>query len=108
MGIACGFLLAALHWSGLATLTHTPSPMAFLTKLFERPDNERPFLLLVVGYPESGTQVPDIRKIVDEELDVDFTSPESRRATDSGPRLSVPHDRAGAEPLEPAVRSTVR
>jgi iodotyrosine deiodinase len=62
VGIASGFLIAALHNAGLATLTHTPSPMAFLNKILERPDNERPFLLLVVGHPAEGAMVPDIEK----------------------------------------------
>ena len=58
VGIATGFLIAALHQAGLATLTHTPSPMGFLHRLLGRPGNERPFLLLVVGYPAPGTTVP--------------------------------------------------
>jgi nitroreductase len=62
VGIACGFLLAALHLAGLATLTHTPSPMGFLARILERPANERPYLLIPVGYPAEGAQVPDIRK----------------------------------------------
>jgi nitroreductase len=62
VGIAVGFLVAALHHAGLATLTHTPSPMGFLSQILERPDNERPFLLLVVGYPADDAQVPTIRK----------------------------------------------
>jgi nitroreductase len=62
VGIACGFLIAALHHAGLATLTHTPSPMGFLNRILGRPDNERPFLLLVVGYPAEDAQVPDITK----------------------------------------------
>lgn len=62
VGIACGAMLAALHLSGLATLTHTPSPMGFLTDLLERPRNERPFLLIPVGYPSFGAQVPAIQK----------------------------------------------
>lgn len=61
-GIACGMLIAALHNAGLATLTHTPSPMAFLNELLERPRNEVPYLLLVVGHPADGCQVPDIRR----------------------------------------------
>lgn len=61
-GIATGLLITALHQSGLSTLTHTPSPMNFLNKLLERPNGERPFLLLVVGYPKDGVQVPDISK----------------------------------------------
>ena len=61
-GIACGMLITALHMAGLATLTHTPSPMNFLNKILGRPKDERPFLLLVVGYPAAGAQVPDIRR----------------------------------------------
>lgn len=61
-GIACGMLITALHMAGLATLTHTPSPMNFLNKILARPKDERPFLLLVVGYPAAGVQVPDIRR----------------------------------------------
>lgn len=57
-GIACGFLIAALHHAGLATLTHTPSPMNFLNTLLGRPAHEKPFLLLVAGYPAEGAQVP--------------------------------------------------
>jgi iodotyrosine deiodinase len=62
VGIATGLLIAALHHAGLATLTHTPSPMGFLNHLLGRPAHERPFLLLVVGYPAAGAQVPDITK----------------------------------------------
>ena len=62
VGIAAGILLAALHHSGLATLTHTPSPMGFLNQILDRPPRERPFLLVVTGFPASGTQVPDIRR----------------------------------------------
>ena len=61
-GLATGLLIAALHRAGLATLTHTPSPMKFLNEILERPKNERPFLLLVVGYPADGARVPDIRR----------------------------------------------
>ena len=61
-GIACGFLLAALHWSGLATLTHTPSPMGFLSRICGRPTNEKPYLLIPVGYPAPGAMVPSITK----------------------------------------------
>lgn len=57
-GIACGFLIAALHHAGLATLTHTPSPMGFLNEICGRPSHEKPFLLLVVGYPADGVSVP--------------------------------------------------
>ena len=61
-GIAAGFLIAALHHAGLATLTHTPSPMAFLNDALHRPATEKPFLLLVAGYPAPDCQVPDITK----------------------------------------------
>jgi hypothetical protein len=67
-GIACGFLIAALHWMGLATLTHTPSPMGFLSKILNRPANEKPYLLLPVGYPAKDAQVPDIPKRPLEEI----------------------------------------
>jgi nitroreductase len=62
IGIACGMLISAIHNAGLATLTHTPSPMNFLAKLLNRPDNERPFLLLPVGFPESPAYVPNIKR----------------------------------------------
>ena len=62
VGIACGFLLAALHLAGLATLTHTPSPMGFLSDILDRPENERPFLLIPVGYPEPDAEVPVLEK----------------------------------------------
>ena len=62
VGIATGFLLTALHMAGLATLTHTPSPMGFLTKILRRPANERPFLLIPVGYPAPEAQVPELTK----------------------------------------------
>ena len=61
-GLATGLLIAALHRAGLATLTHTPSPMKFLNEILGRPKNERPFLLLVVGYPAQDARVPDIRR----------------------------------------------
>jgi nitroreductase len=60
VGIATGFLIAALHQAGLATLTHTPSPMGFLNAMLNRPAHEKPFLLLVVGHPAEGAMVPDI------------------------------------------------
>jgi len=67
VGIACGMLITAIHNAGLVTLTHTPSPMKFLTKLLDRPENERAFLLLPVGYAQEPTYVPDIkRKSLDE------------------------------------------
>jgi iodotyrosine deiodinase len=62
VGIACGMLITALHHAGLATLTHTPSPMNFLNELLDRPANERPFLLLTVGYPSPDAQVPNIQR----------------------------------------------
>lgn len=62
VGLACGFLLTAIHQAGLITLTHTPSPMAFLQKILKRPENEKPFLLLPVGYPAKDAQVPNLRK----------------------------------------------
>ena len=62
VGIALGFLIAALHHAGLATLTHTPSPMGFLSTVLDRPANERAYLLLVVGYPAADVRVPDITK----------------------------------------------
>ncbi len=62
VGIATGFLIAGLQHAGLATLTHTPSPMGFLNELLGRPANEKPFLLLVVGYPADGARVPVITK----------------------------------------------
>ena len=63
VGIATGLLLAAVHQCGLAALTHTPSPMGFLNEILQRPsDSERPFLLLVVGYPSEHCQVPDIHR----------------------------------------------
>ena len=66
-GIATGLLITALHQSGLCTLTHTPSPMNFLTTILDRPEGERPFILLVVGYPAENASVPDIaRKTIDE------------------------------------------
>jgi nitroreductase len=62
VGIATGMLITALHHCGLAMLTHTPSPMGFLNKILHRPENERPFLVLVAGYPAEGTRVPDLSK----------------------------------------------
>lgn len=61
-GIATGILITALHHAGLATLTHTPSPMGFLNDILKRPKNEKPFLLLVVGYPAENASVPNIKK----------------------------------------------
>ena len=61
-GIATGIFITAVHNAGLVSLTHTPSPMNFLNEILERPKNERPFLLLVVGYPANDAKVPDIKK----------------------------------------------
>lgn len=62
VGIACGLFVAALHRMGLATLTHTPSPMGFLTRILGRPANERPYILFPVGYPALDATVPDLRR----------------------------------------------
>lgn len=68
VGIATGMLITALHHSGLATLTHTPSPMRFLNQILDRPKNERPFLVLVVGHPIENAEVPNIQKKPLEEI----------------------------------------
>ena len=62
VGLACGMFITAIHNAGLVTLTHTPSPMKFLTQLLKRPDNERAFLLLPVGYPKEPVYVPDLKR----------------------------------------------
>lgn len=62
VGIACGLFIAALHQMGLATLTHTPSPMGFLSAILERPKNERPYILFPVGYPAADAKVPVLEK----------------------------------------------
>lgn len=62
VGLACGFLLAAIHEAGLVALTHTPSPLGFLHKILERPENEKPFLLIPVGYAADGAEVPKLRR----------------------------------------------
>lgn len=62
VGIATGILITALHTSGLATLTHTPSPMKFLNQILQRPSNEKPFVLIVTGYPADDATVPDIER----------------------------------------------
>ena len=62
MGLACGFFVAALHVMGLATLTHTPTPMGFLSELLGRPANERPFILFPIGYPARDCVVPDLSR----------------------------------------------
>lgn len=70
VGLACGFLLAAIHNAGLVALTHTPSPMNFLSKLLNRPENEKPFLLIPVGYPANECWVPDLQRKSLEEIAV--------------------------------------
>ena len=62
VGIACGFLLSAIHSAGLVALTHTPSPMGFLEKICKRPKNERAYLLIPIGYPAKDAEIPDLRK----------------------------------------------
>jgi iodotyrosine deiodinase len=67
VGIACGFFIAALHNMGLATVTHTPNPMGFLSQILQRPPNEKPYILFPVGYPADDARVPDLtRKPYDE------------------------------------------
>jgi nitroreductase len=69
VGIACGLFIASLHSMGLATLTHTPNPMGFLSEILHRPSTERPYILFPVGYPDPGCEVPDLkRKPLDEAL----------------------------------------
>jgi len=68
VGIACGFLIQAIHQAGLVTLTHTPSPMNFLQKILRRPENEKPYLLLPVGYPAPDAQVPKLSRKPAEEV----------------------------------------
>jgi len=62
VGIACGFLISAIHQAGLVTLTHTPSPMNFISKALNRPENEKPYLLLPIGYALETTTVPDLER----------------------------------------------
>ena len=68
VGLAAGFLLNAIHHAGLVALTHTPSPMNFLTKILKRPANERPFLLIPVGYPAEEVKVPDLSRKGEKEV----------------------------------------
>lgn len=72
VGLACGFLLAAIHQAGLVALTHTPSPMNFLTRILGRPENERPFLLIPVGRPAPDCRVPDLERRPLEKVMVTF------------------------------------
>lgn len=75
VGLACGFLLAAIHNAGLVALTHTPSPMNFLQRLLERPENERAFLLIPVGHPSEDAEVPDLQRKSLEEILVHYATP---------------------------------
>lgn len=68
VGLACGFLLAAIHNAGLAALTHTPSPMNFLSQILERPSNEKPFLLIPIGYPADNCTVPKLTRKPENEV----------------------------------------
>ncbi|MBP6236387.1 MAG: nitroreductase family protein [Saprospiraceae bacterium] len=68
VGIAAGFLIAAIHMAGLVTLTHTPSPMNFLQEILRRPENEKPFLLLPVGYPLDGVKVPHLVRKAEQDV----------------------------------------
>ncbi len=72
VGLACGFLLQAIHQCGLVALTHTPSPMNFLCKLLNRPINEKPFLLIPIGYPADHVMVPDIKRKSIEKVIVNY------------------------------------
>lgn len=91
VGIACGLFVTAIHWMGLATLTHTPSPMRFLNVILGRPENEKPFILFPVGYPAEGCEVPDLtRKGLDE---VALWNP-GRRSTGPGGRSTGPGERS--------------
>jgi iodotyrosine deiodinase len=72
VGLACGMLLSAIHHAGLVALTHTPSPMNFLSKLLDRPQNEKPFLLIPVGYAAEDCWVPDIHRKTKEEIIVKY------------------------------------
>ena len=72
VGLACGFLLMAIHHAGLVALTHTPSPMNFLSKILNRPENEKPFLLIPIGFPAEKTLVPDIKRKKLDEIKVKY------------------------------------
>jgi nitroreductase len=84
VGIACGLFIAALHQMGLATLTHTPSPMGFLSRILDRPDNEKPFILFPVGYPAEDCEVPNLRRKSLEEVAVWNPRPAVPQADDEG------------------------
>jgi nitroreductase len=85
VGIACGFFVAALHHLGLATLTHTPSPMGFLSRILGRPDNEKPYILFPIGYPAADAMVPDLRRKTLEEVAIWDPSIASGIADGAGP-----------------------
>ena len=85
-GIAAGIFIAALHHAGLATLTHTPSPMKFLTKLLGRPGNERPFCMFPIGYPSDDCVVPDLRRKDLDEVMVEVGASNLVLEKDGGPR----------------------
>lgn len=70
VGIACGFLISAIHYAGLVTLTHTPSPMNFVSKALNRPENEKPYLLLPIGYALETATVPDLERKGLEEISI--------------------------------------
>lgn len=76
VGIACGLFIASLHTMGLATLTHTPNPMGFLTEILDRPPTERPYILFPVGYPAPDCTVPDLQRKPLEEALVEVSSPQ--------------------------------
>jgi iodotyrosine deiodinase len=76
VGIAAGFLISAIHQAGLVTLTHTPSPMNFLQDILNRPENEKPFLLLPVGFPAEHCNVPELKRKLSEEVIVYFEYPD--------------------------------
>lgn len=88
-GIALGFLIAALHHAGLATLTHTPSPMAFLARILARPENEKPFIVLPVGYPSADCEVPALARKPLAEILIENPRPAS------GSTAVTPSGRAG-------------
>jgi nitroreductase len=71
VGIACGLFVSAIHRMGLVTLTHTPSPMRFLSRILERPENERPYILFPIGYPADDAVVPDLRRKALDEIMVE-------------------------------------
>lgn len=78
VGIACGMFIDALHRMGLSTLTHTPSPMAFLRTMLDRPENERPFILFPIGYAAEGCEVPALKRKELDEVMVEATAPDHR------------------------------